>query len=91
MSDQLPLNKEEMAWHARALLEDPLLTQVFLELSEGAVQTWMRSTSAQQREEQWHMVIAIEAIKQQLQSRLTDVKLGDRARARIHGRQMAGV
>lgn len=85
------MSAAEQAERAQRILEDPLFNQVLLELDQGAVETWRRSTNAQQREDQWHMVTAIAALHVQLKRRLQDIQLADRAYRRAAGQRSAGV
>lgn len=82
------MSMEEQAQRAQQLLNDPLLMQALRELDDGAVETWRRSTSAQQREDQWHIVTAVAGLVRWLQSKLEDPKLAARSAAARHRAQL---
>ena len=84
MSDEPRMTMDEQAQRAHALLNDPLLLQALKELDEGAVMTWRRSTSPQQREDQWHIVTAVAALVRWLTAKLEDPKLAARAQVNRH-------
>jgi hypothetical protein len=71
------LSAGEAARCAEELVANPLLKEIFAELEHGAVTVWRRSTSPQQREEQWYVVVTISALRQQIESRIESVRLSD--------------
>ena len=80
MADDLG-SPEHQAELAQQILDNPLFNTIMGELDAGAVEVWRRSTSPGQREEQWHMVVALQAIHAKLTDRLDRVKmLADQAR-----------
>lgn len=72
------LTTPELARLADELLRNPLLQHVLWQLDDAAVTVWRRSTSPGQREDQWHMVVALAAIRTKLMSMIDNARLGQR-------------
>lgn len=63
---------------ADELIANPLLKEIFSELEHGAMMVWRRSNNAQQREEQWFIVVTLDALRRQIESRIDSVRLTTR-------------
>jgi hypothetical protein len=66
---------DEDARLADELQKNPLWRDILGELEGAAIDVWRRSTSPQQREEQWHLVVSIAALGTKIASRLEAKKL----------------
>lgn len=83
MSDQpaIDLSPQEQATLAQQLLDNPMLNHLLVQMDSDATLTWRRSSSAVQREEQWHLVVAIAMLRKMLESRAANLKhIADRRR-----------
>jgi hypothetical protein len=68
------LSQQEQATLAQQLLDNPIVDHILVQMDSEATLTWRRSTSAVQREEQWHLVVAIAMFRKMLQSRAENMK-----------------
>lgn len=82
MSDFPFLSDEEQQRRAKALLADPMLILALWEIEQDAIDTWRKSDSPAQREEQWHRLFAISKLDEKLKRRLDDGKMAERSAAR---------
>lgn len=73
---------ENEAEAAQALLSNPLLLAVLAELDSDAVRTWRAGSNAEQREQAWHQMMAVQRLGARLKSRLESKLLADRRQHR---------
>jgi hypothetical protein len=69
------LTPAEAARYAEELIANPLLKEIFVELEQAAMTVWRRSNVAQQREEQWYIVVTLAALQRQIETRIESVRL----------------
>jgi predicted amidophosphoribosyltransferase len=69
------LPEDELASRCQALIDDPVLAAVMNQLDAEAVDSWRRSTSAQQREDAWHRMIAVADIRRILNHAIENLKM----------------
>jgi hypothetical protein len=79
------MSREEQLRRARELMNDPLLQQAFLEITESATTTWRNSDNPMQREQQWYQIRAIFELQRVLESVLVDERIVGRRERRIRG------
>jgi hypothetical protein len=79
------MTREEQLRRAHELLNDPLLQQAFLEITESATMTWRTTDNPVQREQQWFLIRAIFELQRVLEGVLTDAKVLERRDRRIRG------
>jgi hypothetical protein len=72
---QAQLTPDEEAQYARELERNPLLEAIFATLHADAMRTWHSSSSVAQREELWHRVMVIAQLREQIKSRIDNMKL----------------
>jgi hypothetical protein len=77
------MSREEQLRRAHELLNDPLLQQAFLEITESAQQTWRTTENPVQREQQWFLIRAIFELQRVLARVLEDEKVFGRRERRI--------
>jgi hypothetical protein len=77
-----PMTPEQAAQHAQQLMDDPLWVAAINEIRRDAVATWEASKQPDQREQQWHMVAALQRLNEMLMRRLEEVKVREH-RARV--------
>jgi hypothetical protein len=82
MTDPKPPVVDERAARsnrAKALLEDPVLSQILRSVMERATQEWMRSSADQPdvRESAWHRVRAVQTVMTEIESVARDSSVRD--------------
>jgi hypothetical protein len=68
----------QAAMLAQQLKDNPLLMAIFAELDSAAIMTWRRSSNMQQREDQFHQVVALAAVRQKIDARIETLRPGGR-------------
>jgi hypothetical protein len=87
VSEAEGLGTERDARLAAELLNNPLLKEVLAELDTDAVRAWRASSNVEQREYQWHQMMAIQSLVHRIEGRLSAKRIADgRAQRRqAHG------
>ena len=75
MSGGEALSDSESSRLAQELLDNPVFAMILSELETDAIGVWRRSASAQQREDQWHMVTAIAVLASRIKTRAEAIKI----------------
>lgn len=76
----LPESADAQAALAQQLIDNPLLMTILAELDTDAVNTWRRASNPEQREQAWHLMVAIQALGQRIKGRLDNKRLADSRR-----------
>jgi len=69
------MNPAEVSRLAQEIHDNPLVPHMLIELDNRAIEAWRHSSNAQQRESCWHQMVAIQAIRHQIEGWIDNVKL----------------